>query len=106
MGIPFDVRHVTLSTGSITAAVAALGAEVFRTGAFWHAVIGIAGIGVLNLGVSFGLALQVALRARGVGRVEKHVVYRRLRLILFSQPRRLFWPDPAQRRAGPDDPPA
>ena len=93
-GIPFDVRHVTLSTGSITAAVAALGAGVLATQAFWYAVLGIAGIGMLNLGVSFGLALQVALRARNVQRVEKHVIYRRLRQIVFRQPRRLFWPDP------------
>ncbi|MBK8741162.1 MAG: recombinase [Betaproteobacteria bacterium] len=105
LGIPFDVRHVTLSTGSITAAAAALGTDVLATGAFWHAVIGIAGIGILNLGVSFGLALQVALRARSVQRVEKHVIYQRLRHIVFRQPRRLVWPDPAPRRASLDDSP-
>lgn len=95
LGIPFDVRHVTLSTGSITAAVAALGTDTLYTAPFWHAVLGIAGIGVLNLGVSFWLALQVALRARGVQRVEKHVIYGRLRRVLFMQPRRLVWPDPS-----------
>jgi site-specific recombinase len=95
LGIPFDVRHVTLSTGSITAAVAALGADTLYTTPFWYAVIGIAGVGVLNLGVSFWLALQVALRARGVQRVEKHVIYRQLRRVLFMQPRRLVWPDPS-----------
>jgi len=30
-------------------------------------VVGIVCVGALNLGVSFGLALAVALRARGVG---------------------------------------
>ena len=104
LGVPFDVRHVTLSTGSLTAAVAALGSGVVHSAPFWNAVAGIAGIGVLNLGVSFGLALQVALRARNVQRVEKHVLYRRLRRIVFRQPWRMFWPEAAAVVPKPDAP--
>ncbi|MEO8135944.1 MAG: hypothetical protein ABI831_18455 [Betaproteobacteria bacterium] len=100
-GIPLDVRHVTLSTGSVTAAVAALGIGALATVSFLYAAIGIAGIGLLNLGVSFYLALQVALRARGVPGVEKRLLYRRLARVVLTRPRRLLWPDaaPLQPRA-------
>jgi site-specific recombinase len=65
-GIPLEVRHVTLSTGQLFASVAVLGWESCLTSGFWLAVAGIAVIGLLNLGVSFALALWVALRARGI----------------------------------------
>ncbi|MFN0244363.1 MAG: gliding motility protein [Planctomycetota bacterium] len=65
-GLPLDVRHVTLSTGTLSLAVLDLGGEGWRDPRVWPAVIGIALIFVLNLGVSFGLALRVALRARDV----------------------------------------
>jgi site-specific recombinase len=56
-GLPLDVRHVTLSTGQLAASVGALGWEVVQTAPFWWCVAGIAVTGVLNVGVSFGLAL-------------------------------------------------
>jgi site-specific recombinase len=65
-GIPVDVRHVTLSTGSLTYAVLGIGTEVMSTPAFKGACIGIACILAMNLGVSFTLAVIVALRAREV----------------------------------------
>jgi site-specific recombinase len=65
-GVPLEVRHVTLSTGQLFAAVAVLGWGVCLSAGFWLAVAGIALIGALNLGVSFALALWVALRARGI----------------------------------------
>jgi site-specific recombinase len=69
-GLPLDVRHVTLSTGALTLAVHALGAEAGALGLL-PAVAGIAVIGVLNFGVSFALALAVALRAREVQRSDR-----------------------------------
>ena len=63
-GLPLDVRHVTLSTGQVTAALAALGPESVRQAATLRAIVGILGIGALNLLVSFGLALFVTIRAR------------------------------------------
>jgi site-specific recombinase len=69
-GFPLDVRHVTLSTGTLTLAAASLGPDVLGGAPFLGACLGIAIIFVLNLGVSFTLALAVALRAKGVsGRV-------------------------------------
>lgn len=65
-GLPIDVRHVTLSTGTLAMAVCALGTHMLRDPAFLWAAAGIAVIFVCNLGVSFTLALAVALRAREV----------------------------------------
>src|SRR6185295_10256157 len=64
--LPIEVRHVTLSTGQLAAAVGALGPGVLRESPFWWCVAGIAATGVLNLTVSFVLAFKVALRSRGI----------------------------------------
>jgi site-specific recombinase len=70
-GLPLDVRHVTLSTGALTLSVVALGTEALESADFWAATLGIAIIGTLNFGVSFVLALLVALRARQVNRSDR-----------------------------------
>ena len=71
-GLPLDVRHVTLSTGQATAAFAALGAESVLRLATVGTLVGILGIGVLNVLVSFGLAMFVAIRARNVRGPERN----------------------------------
>jgi site-specific recombinase len=70
-GAPIDVRHITLSTGSLTLSISSVGIHGVGSGAFISAVVGIAVIGLLNFGVSFALALIVALRARDVGGNER-----------------------------------
>lgn len=66
LGLPGEVRHVTLSAGQLAAAGVTLGPGLLREGSFWLAVAGIALVGLLNVSVSFGLALYLAVRARGV----------------------------------------
>jgi site-specific recombinase len=63
LGLPLDVRHVTFSSANF--AIGAVGLD-YRLDAATVGVIvlGIALIGMVNLLVSFGLALWVALRAR------------------------------------------
>jgi site-specific recombinase len=74
-GLPLDVRHVTLSAGALTLAVCSRGAANLNTPEVRAAALGIAVIGTLNFGVSFVLAISIALRAR-------EVAYRdRLRLL-------------------------
>jgi site-specific recombinase len=75
-GLPLDVRHVTLSTGALTLAICSLGVSPESTPLILPAMLGIAIIGCLNFGVSFWLALAVALRAREAKRSD------RLRLVL------------------------
>ena len=76
LGLPLEVRHVTLSTGQLAAAVGALGPEVMLTLPFWLCVLGILGTGLLNLTVSFALAFRVALRSRGIQLADRARVRR------------------------------
>ena len=85
-GLPLDVRHVTLSTGQVTAAFAALGGEHFLKLSTVWIVIGILGTGMLNLLVSFTLALWVAIRARNVRGPELQLFYRALISRLLRSP--------------------
>jgi site-specific recombinase len=82
-GLPIEVRHVTLSTGQLAAAAAAQGWTVLQQSPFWWCVAGIVVTGVLNLSVSFFLALKVALRSRGIRMVDRsrirRAIFRRLR---------------------------
>ncbi|MDT7837724.1 site-specific recombinase [Aquabacterium sp. OR-4] len=83
VGLPIEVRHVTLSTGQLAAAASTLGWATLQQPAFWWCVAGLAATGVLNLGVSFALALAVALRSRGIGGLDRRrivgAILRRLR---------------------------
>ena len=70
-GLGLEVRHVTLSTGQVSAAAATLGLQALRLPDFWWAIAGLCAIGPLNLAVSFYLAFRVALRAHNVEGVER-----------------------------------
>jgi site-specific recombinase len=63
LGIPLDVRHVTLTTGTVAFAAESLGRDYFYRGWMIESLAGIAVIFVLNLTVSFAIALMLAMRA-------------------------------------------
>jgi site-specific recombinase len=90
-GVPLDVRHVTLSTGAAAFAVGALGGEALQLG-LPQAMLGIALIGALNFGVSFLLALLVALRAREVDRGDQLRLLRAVLGRLTTRPREFLLP--------------
>lgn len=98
LGLPLDVRHVTLSTGALVFAVGALGAHA-SAGGILAAGLGIAAIGVLNFGVSFVLALLVALRAREVDRSDRLRLLRTIVTRFFASPRQFLFPPPVTGRA-------
>jgi len=85
-GVGLEVRHVTLSTGQLAAAVGALGFGVMATWAFWSCVMCIAGIGMLNVGVSFFCAFRVAMRSRGIRLADRRRVYAAVRTRLLRAP--------------------
>ena len=70
-GLPIDIRHVTLSSGTLALAAARFGTGTLGNRWFLHAVVGIAVIFVLNLFTSFTIAAFVALRAYDVGPREQ-----------------------------------
>ena len=92
-GLPIEVRHITLSTGQLAAAVSTLGWATLQTPVFWWCAAGLVVTGVLNLGVSFALALAVAMRSRGIALVDRRrlngALWRRLR----QAPRSFLLPD-------------
>lgn len=85
-GLPIEVRHVTLSTGQLAAAVGAHGASLLQTAPFWWCVAGIVLTGMLNLTVSFWLAFKVAMRSRGIRVRERKHIYAAIRRRLVTQP--------------------
>lgn len=85
-GLPLDVRHVTLSTGQVAAAVGTLGMPVLHEPALWWCVAALPLTGVLNVGVSFVLALRVAVRSRGVRVTDRARLWRAVLRRLLRQP--------------------
>ncbi len=100
-GLPLDVRHVTLSTGTAALGIASRGPEVLGRGALIMAGLGIAVTFVLNLGVSFYLALRLALRARDVSPSDHLQIMRNLWNAFRARPRDFFFPPASSQEAVP-----
>ncbi|MBC7629048.1 hypothetical protein [Ferruginibacter sp.] len=64
-GIPFDIRHITISAANTAIGFFGLNHQV-GTKELWYTIIGVIGIGFLNFAVSFGLAFLVAVKSRGI----------------------------------------
>ena len=103
-GIPLDVRHVTLSTGTLALAVAHFGAKSMGRTWFYQAAAGIAVIFVLNLFVSFSIAAYVGLRAYDVSGWEQWQILRHLILGGLKSPLRFIWPSYMRKRKEQPEP--
>lgn len=66
LGLPIDIRHVAFASANLGTATAVRGVAGLGAGLFW-AIAGVAGIALVNLLVSFTLALAVAMKSRGLG---------------------------------------
>ena len=91
-GLPLDVRHVTLSSGTLALAAARFGTATLGDRWFLHAVVGIGVIFVLNLFVSFTIAAFVALRAYDVRPREQWGILRFLIVDALRSPLRFIVP--------------
>jgi len=92
LGIPLDVRHVTLNTGTLALAAVSFGRNWHYRGWFLYTVLGIAVTFVLNLGVSFSIAAWVALQAYGVPRQDRFQLMRYTLASFLRSPRRFLVP--------------
>jgi len=92
LGLPLEVRHVTLSTGALTLAAAERGFGILREPAFHAAVLGIFVVFLMNLTVSFNLALAVALRAREVSWRDRVPMWLSIFITLARSPLQFFFP--------------
>ncbi len=66
LGIPFDIRHITISAGNVSIALYGLGIKNVPATYLIMIFLGVLAIGFLNFLVSFSLAFIVAVRSRGV----------------------------------------
>lgn len=65
-GIPFDIRHITISAGNMAIGVYGLGFENLSWQYLCMVLVGVLGIGFLNFLISFSLAFIVAVKSRGI----------------------------------------
>lgn len=65
-GIPFDIRHITISSGNMALGLYGLGIENIPTNYLLTVFFGVLGIGFFNFLISFSLAFFVAVKARGI----------------------------------------
>lgn len=91
LGLPLDVRHVTLSAGNCAFALVTLNFQLSWP-AWLDMLAGIALIGLVNLVVSFSLALWVALRAREADTRASRGLLKLLWQRLRREPLRFFAP--------------
>ena len=66
IGIPFDIRHITISAGNVSVALYGLGIRNVPVRYLAAIFCGVLGIGLLNFLISFSLAFIVAVKSRGV----------------------------------------
>ncbi|OED17968.1 site-specific recombinase [Burkholderia sp. A2] len=100
---PFEVRHVTLSAGSIGVALGVLGKGALGTPELWWAGAGVLSMAILNVLVSFALAFTMAVRSRSLRPTKVRALVAAIVRTVLSNPLALFWPaaNPAARAGQP-----
>lgn len=90
-GLPFDIRHIAFSSAFV--GFATVGLEFMLT---WqvalYAALGLMLIGLMNLSVSFSLALYVAMKSRGVRFKQWRLLIARLATRLNQHPAEFILP--------------
>jgi site-specific recombinase len=99
LGLPLDVRHVTLSTGMLALAAATIDQDWIGHGALLRAVAGIGVMFVLNLSVSFLLSLANAARAYDLPRRDLFELLRRIVRRFVRSPGQFLLPPRAEVEA-------
>ena len=93
-GLPIDIRHIAFASANLAHGLFNMSADQISWNVILLSILGVALIGIVNLMVSFSLALFVALRSKEVrffewGRLTKLVFGH-----IISHPSDFFWPRP------------
>ena len=91
-GLPLDIRHIAFASANLAHGLFNISAAQMSWQVILLSILGVALIGIINLMVSFSLALFVALRSKEVrffewGRLTKLVLSH-----VVSHPSDFFWP--------------
>ena len=92
LGIPFDIRHITISAGNSAIAVYGLGFDNIPPYFLLAVFGGVLMIGFLNFLVSFSLAFLVAVKSRGIRFAEYPRFFRILGRYFLQHPRAFILP--------------
>ena len=98
LGLPLDIRHVAFASANFAYGLVGLQFQVPH----WTMLVSFAGvllIGLVNLVVSFWLALKVALRSRGITREQTEGLWPRVAGKFLERPRDFFLPPRAEAGA-------
>jgi len=93
LGLPIDIRHVTFSSANLAYATVGLDFQVPVT-TLLVSCLGVALVGLVNLAVSFSLALYVAMKSRQVRFDRSGELIALLVKRFFAKPRDFFLPPP------------
>jgi site-specific recombinase len=101
LGLPIDIRHITFSAANFATALVALDYQMTLP-QILNATAGVLLIGTVNLLVSFGLALWVALRARKI-RFKRGILLVQALGRRFAYSPMEFFLGPKHRQLAPPD---
>jgi site-specific recombinase len=96
LGLPFDIRHITISSGNYSIALFTLLPEIPLKYAL-ICLVGVLGIGVFNFVISFGLALFVAAKSRKVHNVQLLELIKWTFIYFKKYPKDFFFPPKNER---------
>lgn len=96
LGLPIDIRHISFSSANF--AIALAGLDNHLSWQVWLiSLTGIAAIGLVNLAVSFSLALYVAMRSRNVSFEQSGQLVSLLGKRFIRRGRDFFFPPKEQK---------
>ena len=92
LGIPFDIRHITISAGNTAIGMYGIGIHNIPPYFLLAVILGVLAIGFLNFLVSFSLAFLVAVKSRGIRFAQYPRFFRILGNYFLQHPRDFVLP--------------
>ena len=91
-GLPIDIRHIAFASANLAHGLFNISASQWDWQIVFVSILGVGLIGMVNLMVSFSLALFVALRSKEVKFLEWSRLTKQLFSHMLTHPSDFFWP--------------
>ena len=91
-GLPIDIRHIAFASANLAHGLFNMSANQWDWQIVFVSILGVALIGMVNLMVSFSLALFVALRSKEVKFLEWSRLTKQIFSHMLTHPSDFFWP--------------